>query len=101
MILTLLLETLCKDFLDCIIMNKTYEISMRHVEIKNLNKVRDPLELTPAQVRELVSLRSFNALPVESEDSGAGNRLAGTGEGRGKADTKDHGHAGHDKEDAV
>jgi hypothetical protein len=53
-----LLETLCKDFLDCIITTKTYEISMRHVEIKNLNKVRDPLELTPAQVRELVSLRS-------------------------------------------
>ena len=50
-----LLETLCKDFLECIITNKTYEISMRHVEIKNLNKVRDPFEMTPAQVRELVS----------------------------------------------
>lgn len=43
-----LLETLCKDFLECIITSKTYEISMRHVDIKNLNKVRDPSEMTPA-----------------------------------------------------
>ena len=54
------METLCKDFLECIITNKTYEISMRHVDIKNLNKVRDPFEMTPAQVRELVSLRTFS-----------------------------------------
>jgi hypothetical protein len=98
-----LLETLCKDFLECIITNKTYEISMRHVEIKNLNKVRDPFEMTPAQVRELVSLRFLLMVCVslESEDEGAGDRLEGTGEGGGKAGSEDHGHAGHDKEDAL
>ena len=74
---------------------------MRHVDIKNLNKVRDPFEMTPAQVRELVSLRSFYAISSESKDQGPGDRLEGTGEGNGKAGTEDHGHVGHDKEDAL
>ena len=38
---------------------------------------------------------------VEGEDAGAGDRLAGTGEGRGEAGTEDRGDAGNDKEDAL